>query len=162
MADAECYVCTGTVPRPWSSACACNDLYIHETCLLELLKSQQQNLEKALCCSVCNQKYGNVEHRYVKRLYCAREALWEPVCLWFFVILNTGMLLSACIVGYHCAHAAPESKSRDSLLITTIIYATSSAAMWLSWFIYVARRGARVLWKPCTRSVSEFRVWSPD
>ena len=154
---AECYVCTETVPKPWLSVCACNERYIHDACLLKLLHSNP-NLEKALRCSVCNEKYGNVEHSYVTRFYCAKK----PVCLWIFALLNTAMTGSACNVGINYAHIAPENgSSRNTMLITTIIYAACSGVMWLGWLFYVARSGPGALWKPCLHTVSEFTVWRP-
>lgn len=151
----ECYICTGSVPAPWPSACVCTERYIHRACLLKLMASHH-TVEKALTCSVCNQRYRNAQHCHVRRWQCAKE----PACLWLFALINTSMVACACKIVVDYAHI--EDERGHPILITASVYAASSAILWGVWMVYVVRSGPRVLCDGCTRVESAFRVWPPS
>ena len=56
----ECFICTESVPTPRRSACLCTDRYVHDACLVKMLKNT-----KRAACPVCTAPYTNVTYRIV-------------------------------------------------------------------------------------------------
>lgn len=82
----ECFVCTESDPAPRKSACLCTDRYVHDPCLVEMLKSCSRTT-----CPACAAPYTNV--RSSSRIVGFK---WESMGMGMVFIFLSSIVLTAC------------------------------------------------------------------
>ena len=154
----ECYICTGSEPRPWRSGCLCTDRYIHEECLKKLLQTQG-NPAEAPRCPACASPFSNVQHVVVTRVAFSSRGVW----LWIYVLLTVSLGACALNTGllayYHTD--GPNSKARAILVTSTIFFATVSALGSSFWIAALWRNGAAILRETCLVKKGRFKIVAP-
>ena len=82
----ECFVCTESDPAPRKSACLCTDRYVHDPCLVAMLKSCSHTT-----CPACAAPYTNV--RSSSRIVGFK---WESMGMGMCFLFLSSIVLTAC------------------------------------------------------------------
>ena len=155
----ECYVCTGTEPPLWRSACLCTDRFLHEKCLKKLLESR---LDEATTprCSVCASPFRNVHHVVVSQcdFFSKSHGLW--------LLVFTSITMSACAIntGVNAFYGRERNSKKLKLILVVFAGFFLILSLWMAifWIVYLYQNGTAALYNTCYKKTGRYVITKPE